>query len=115
MSWFNPAESDINVGDEVYGSDNNKVGTVARSPRVVVEKGFFFPTDYYIPMISLAQCQCRPGHTDHGQGRALRSGWDTVFYTDTVLTPCGCTSSGGQDVEALALMKSPPMTSCVFR
>jgi hypothetical protein len=43
----------ISVGDEVYGSDGDKVGTVAevQSGYLVVEKGFFFPTDYYIPRV----------------------------------------------------------------
>ena len=50
--------SQISVGDEVYGSDGDKVGTVAevQSGYIVVEKGFFFPTDY-----SSHEChrQCR--------------------------------------------------------
>jgi hypothetical protein len=37
--------SQISVGDEVYGSDGEKVGAVAEveSGYIVIEKGFFFP------------------------------------------------------------------------
>jgi hypothetical protein len=51
MSWTTESRQ-IMTGDEVYGSDGDKVGTVAevQPGYLVVAKGFFFPTDYYIPM-----------------------------------------------------------------
>ena len=41
----------ISHGMDVLGADGEKVGDVAdlRGDYVVVSKGFFFPTDYYIP------------------------------------------------------------------
>ena len=70
MSWSTES-SQINVGDDVYGSDGDKVGTVAevQPSYIVVEKGFFFPTDYYIPDECHRQRKRRPGLSECGQGR----------------------------------------------
>ena len=48
--------TDITTGADVFGADGEKVGTVAAvyPGYIVVEKGFFFPTDYYIPMSAVA-------------------------------------------------------------
>ena len=84
--------SQIRVGDEVYGSDGDKVGTVAevQSDYIVVEKGFFFPTDYYIPTIAIASAGNGQVSLDVTKDAALHSGWDTV--PDVV--PTGMTDSG---------------------
>jgi hypothetical protein len=46
----------ITEGTDVYGSDGDKVGSVVAvlPSYVVVEKGFFFPTDYYVPLSAVA-------------------------------------------------------------
>ena len=77
MSW-STGSSQINVGDEVYGSDGDKVGTVAevQSSYIVVEKGFFFPTDYYVPMSSVASADSNQVYLDVAKDAALQSGWD---------------------------------------
>jgi uncharacterized protein (TIGR02271 family) len=61
-----------------------------QSSYIVIEKGFFFPTDYYIPMSAIAS-------TSHGQvslnvakDAALHSGWDTM----PEVVPTGMTDSG---------------------
>ncbi|MGI8643230.1 MAG: YsnF/AvaK domain-containing protein, partial [Thermomicrobiales bacterium] len=43
-------------GATVLGADGEKVGQVIAvyADYVVVEKGFFFPTDYYVPTRSVA-------------------------------------------------------------
>ena len=78
MSWPTTANQ-IMAGDDVFGSDGDKVGTVAAVlPRyMVVEKGWFFPTDYYIP---LGRCQRGHGHVylNVTKDAALHRGWDTV-------------------------------------
>src|SRR5918999_6477822 len=91
MSW-STGSSQINVGDDVYGSDGDKVGTVAevQSDYIVVEKGFFFPTDYYIPSIAIASAGNGQVSLDVTTNAALHSGWDTV--PDVV--PTGMTDSG---------------------
>src|SRR5918999_3251576 len=82
----------VNVGDDVYGSDGDKVGTVAevQSSYLVVEKGFFFPTDYYIPMSAVASAGDGQIYLNVAKDAALNSGWDTV--PDVV--PTGMTDSG---------------------
>ena len=102
MSW-STGSSQINVGDDVYGSDGDKVGTVAevQSSYLVVEKGFFFPTDYYIPASAVASAGDGQVYLNVAKDAALNSGWDTVPDTGTVLTgvetsTIGRGSAGGQ-------------------
>jgi uncharacterized protein (TIGR02271 family) len=100
MSWSD-GSSQIGVGDEVFGSDGDKVGTVAevQSSYLVVEKGFFFPTDYYIPLSAVASASAGQVYLNVAKDAALHSGWDTVPDTDTdmVLTDVNVstTSAGG--------------------
>src|SRR5215204_2366458 len=70
----------ISVGDDVYGSDGDKVGTVAevQSGYIVVEKGFFFPTDYYIPLSAIASASAGQIYLGTTRDAALNSGWDVV-------------------------------------
>jgi len=68
------------AGDDVIAADGDKVGNLADvyGTYLVVEKGFFFPRDYYIPFSTVA-------NYDPGNGKiylsvtkdaALNSGWD---------------------------------------
>src|SRR5215211_7030782 len=68
------------TGDDVYGSEGDKVGTVAevQPSYIVVEKGFFFPTDYYIPMSAIASVAGGQVYLNVAKDAALQSGWDTV-------------------------------------
>ena len=70
MSWTAESRQNL-VGAEVFGADGDKLGTVAAvyPGYIVVEKGFFFPTDYYIPMSAVASLRQRPGLSEPGQGR----------------------------------------------
>ena len=42
-------------GMDVYGADDAKLGTIheVRDNYFIVEKGFFFPKDYYIPVSAI--------------------------------------------------------------
>jgi uncharacterized protein (TIGR02271 family) len=82
----------ITIGDDVYGSDGDKVGTVAevQPSYLVVEKGFFFPTDYYIPMSAVASASNGQISLNVAKDAALNSGWDTV----PEVVPTGMTDSG---------------------
>jgi uncharacterized protein (TIGR02271 family) len=95
MSW-STGSSQINIGDDVYGSDGDKVGTVAevQSSYLVVEKGFFFPTDYYIPTSAVASASDGQVYLNVTKDAALNSGWDTVPDTGTVLTGVETSTSG---------------------
>src|SRR5215208_2197503 len=87
MSW-STGSSQINVGDDVYGSDGDKVGAVAevQSSYIVVEKGFFFPTDYYIPMSAVSTASGGQVSLNVAKDAALNSGWDTVPEVTTMGT-----------------------------
>jgi uncharacterized protein (TIGR02271 family) len=70
--------TDIAIGAEVFGADGEKVGTVAEvyPGYIVVEKGFFFPTDYYIPMSAVASADNDQIYLTLAKDAALQSGWD---------------------------------------
>jgi len=80
----------IQVGDDVYGSDGDKIGSIAevQPTYLVVEKGFFFPTDYYIPVNAISQVGDGQIVLNVSKDAALHSGWDTIPDTTatTVLT-----------------------------
>lgn len=84
MSWTDTM-TQIQTGDEVFGSDGDKVGNVAQvqSTYVVVEKGFFFPTDYYIPMNAITQVADHQIFLNVSKDVALHSDWETVPDTMT--------------------------------
>jgi uncharacterized protein (TIGR02271 family) len=88
--------SQIGVGDDVLGSDGEKVGTVAevQPSYLVVEKGFFFPTDYYIPLSAVASAGNGQVFLRMPKDAALQSGWDTVPDTGTLLTDVEVTATG---------------------
>ena len=68
-------------GDDVLGSDGEKVGSVHSigSNYLVVEKGFFFPTDYYVPFSAVSTYDDADGkvYLNVSKSDALNSGWDT--------------------------------------
>ena len=66
-------------GATVYGADGNKVGTVRTygGNYMVVEKGFFFPTDYYIPMSAVETYTEEEVYLTVSKDEALNQGWDT--------------------------------------
>ena len=49
-------QTPIELGTNVYGSDGEKIGSVAetQSQYFVIEKGFIFTTDIYIPRSTVA-------------------------------------------------------------
>src|SRR5215213_8786472 len=70
--------TDIITGAEVFGADGDKVGTVSAvyPGYIVVEKGFFFPTDYYIPLSAVANYDADRVYLNLAKDAALNSGWD---------------------------------------
>ena len=79
MSMSNTLTS-VQIGNDVYGSDGDKVGSVAEvhPSYVVVEKGFFFPTDYYIPLSAISQVRDGQVVLNVSKDTALHSGWETI-------------------------------------
>ena len=80
----------IHAGDDVYGSDGEKVGSVVAVEQhfVVVEKGWFFPTDFYIPVGAIASFDDGRITLNVTKENALDQGWDTapVVVSDTATT-----------------------------
>jgi uncharacterized protein (TIGR02271 family) len=86
--------SEILTGAEVFGSDGEKVGTVSAvyPGYIVVEKGFFFPTDYYIPRSAIASYDSDRVYLTVTKDAALGRGWDTLptdLETATVVATPG--------------------------
>jgi uncharacterized protein (TIGR02271 family) len=93
--------TNISTGADVFGADGEKVGTVAAvyPGYIVVEKGFFFPTDYYIPMSAIASADNDQIYLNMAKDAALNSGWDaqpTDLETASYETSMG---SGVTDVD----------------
>jgi uncharacterized protein (TIGR02271 family) len=88
--------TNISTGADVYGADGEKVGTVAAvyPGYIVVEKGFFFPTDYYIPMSAVSSASDGQITLNVAKDAALNSGWDTVPDTNAVLTATDISTTG---------------------
>jgi len=69
----------IREGTEVFGSDGDKVGKIVAVTNryFVVEKGFFFPNDYYIPMSAISTYDDDKIYLNVSKDEALNQGWDT--------------------------------------
>ena len=77
-------DNTITVGDDVFSSDDEKLGTITRimDSYVVVEKGFFFPTDYYIPESDVSAVYDGKVYLTVARADALNMGWDTAPVED---------------------------------
>jgi uncharacterized protein (TIGR02271 family) len=66
-------------GMDVVGVDDEKVGDVADVQRdyIVVSKGFFFPTDYYIPVSAITSVTDKV-YLNVTRDEALNQGWDIL-------------------------------------
>src|SRR6476660_9914887 len=85
-------------GMDVYASDGDKVGTVreATEQSITVEKGFFFPKDYIIPISAVE------GVDEHDRvyllvtkDEALNERWDTGMVSGTATTATTGTAATG--------------------
>ncbi len=101
----------ISEGTDVYGSDGEKVGSVvAVQPNyVVVEKGFFFPTDYYIPTSAVATYDEGRVYLNVTKDEALNQGWDTeptgdAYATTATTDYVGTTTTASTDLVGTADM-----------
>ena len=70
---------EITEGTDVYGADGDKVGSViaVQPGYVVVEKGFFFPTDYYIPTSAISSMDDGKVYLNVTKDQARNQGWDS--------------------------------------
>ena len=103
-------------GDDVLGSDGEKVGSVHSigSNYLVVEKGFFFPTDYYVPFGSVASYDESDGkvYLNVTKDDALNSGWDAQpgdsdsYSTSTMTTDATSTFGAAAGTTQTAMADS---------
>jgi uncharacterized protein (TIGR02271 family) len=73
-------------GSDVLGSDGEKFGTVdqVQPSYLVVRKGWFFPTDYYIPTSAISSATEDQVVLNVTKDTALNQGWETLpDATDT--------------------------------
>ncbi|MFL5759000.1 MAG: PRC-barrel domain-containing protein [Thermomicrobiales bacterium] len=92
-------------GDEVFGGDGGKVGKiVAVRPRyIVVEKGFFFPTDYYIPTSAISTYDGNRIYLTVSKDEALSQGWEQepmeepVFDREANPATMGAATAGSRE------------------
>jgi hypothetical protein len=86
----------IPEGTDVVGSDGEKVGKAigATASYVVVEKGFFFPTDYYVPTSAIANYDGERAHLSVTKDEALHQGWDVIPGDETVGVGSGAFLTG---------------------
>jgi len=68
----------IEVGADVIGACGHKVGEVVavRPDLVVVEKGFFMPSDFYIPKSAIEKNNEHGLYLNVTKEHALHHGWD---------------------------------------
>jgi hypothetical protein len=69
---------DIEPGATVYGSDGEKLGAIMEigPDYIVVEKGLFFPTDYFVPNGAIASVEPDRITLTLTRDEALEQGWD---------------------------------------
>jgi len=72
------SEWTIEVGADVIGICGHKVGEVVavRDDVIVVEKGFFMPTDFYIPKSAIQRNNEYGLYLNVSKNDALHRGWD---------------------------------------
>ena len=72
------SEWTIDVGADVIGICGHKVGEVVsvRDDVIVVEKGFFMPTDFYIPKSAIQRNNEHGLYLNVTKDDALHRGWD---------------------------------------
>jgi uncharacterized protein (TIGR02271 family) len=86
----------IPEGTDVVGSDGDKVGKVvaAEASYIVVEKGFFFPTDYYIPVSAINNFDGDKVYLTVSKDEALNQGWDQQLTTEPLDSTYDTTYAG---------------------
>ena len=77
-------------GDTVYGSDGHKFGKVVgffpdytNQQFLIVEKGFIFSHDYYVPLSAVSNYDGNEIYLDVAKDEALNRGWDQAPLVTT--------------------------------
>jgi uncharacterized protein (TIGR02271 family) len=92
----------IPAGTEIRSSDDAKLGKAIQSQDgyLVVEKGLFFPTDYYIPANAVARYDGNRAYLSLTKDEVLNQGWDRIPNT---AAPGAARATGGTRAGTTAL------------
>lgn len=81
---------EIDHGWDVFSSDGDKIGDVeeVHSHYLTVSKGFFFPSEKYVPVSSITSVDGERVYVSASKSEIDNLGWDTIpddttMYTDT--------------------------------
>jgi len=93
----------IRQGATVYSADGEKLGKVIslEGQNLIVEKGFFFPTDYSVPVSLVDNATNDDIYLSVSKDQALNGDWAAMgsstssTLTDTTSTSLGSTQTGG--------------------
>lgn len=87
---MNPINEPIQcrVGDEVFGSDDHKIGKVAAFDANVltVEHGLLSKSHYFVPMSAVNACNDGKVYLNVSKSEVASRGWDVPPMTDTEAT-----------------------------
>lgn len=91
----------ISTGYDVYGSDDEKIGSVAEvGPNYfLVEKGFLFVTDIYVPLSAVTSVQDNGVRLNLTKDQVENQGWDAPPEEDGHKATDMRTESEGQPIE----------------
>jgi len=111
MTDYNQEQWTVTEGADVVGSDGDKVGEVVNAypDYIVVKKGFFFPSDYYIPSSAIANVDENHVYLNVTKDEAMNQdpSWEnepagttttTTGYDDTAATTTGAAYSTDSDI-----------------
>jgi len=95
----------LTKGADVYGSDGEKVGSIAEvhPTYVVVAKGFLFQTDYYIPIAAFSGVRDNKLYLNVTKDAALNQGWEARPVYATEEGPAEASARGGINADDPAL------------
>ena len=93
-------QTQFREGDDVIAADGEKLGSIQSmgANYLLVEKGFFFITDYYVPFSAVSSYDADGGkvYLSVTKDEALNSGWDVApETTDRDITAAGGTMAAG--------------------
>lgn len=73
-------EIQLQQGWDVIGSDGEKVGDIdaVEADHIVVRKGFFFPSDHYIPLDAISSAEEGAVYLNVTKDDAMNQSWDTA-------------------------------------
>jgi uncharacterized protein (TIGR02271 family) len=88
---------EIDNGWDVFGADGEKVGDVheVQPHYLVVSKGFFFPTERYVPVSAISNVEHDRVYLNVTKEQIDSMGWDVVPEVDTVVTSTETAGIGG--------------------